>query len=127
VVRQMDASGLHYTTPMMQLQDPQQTKVLIVTLPETTPVLEAAVLQRDLRRAGIEPWAWIINASLSAAAPRAPLLVQRAANEAGHIDVVVRQHASRTALVALQRQEPVGLERLLELAGNPARSAPAAP
>lgn len=38
--------------------DPEKTKVIIVTLAETTPVLEAANLQRDLRRAGIEPWAW---------------------------------------------------------------------
>ena len=51
---------------MMRLQDPEQTKVLIVTLPETTPVLEAAKLQDDLRRAGIEPWAWIVNGSLAA-------------------------------------------------------------
>ena len=53
----MDSSGLRYTTPMMQLQDTKQTKVLIVTLAETTPVLEAANLQADLQRAGIEPWA----------------------------------------------------------------------
>lgn len=45
----------HFTTPMMQLQDPQRTKVLLVTLPETTPVLEAANLQADLKRAGIHP------------------------------------------------------------------------
>ena len=51
-------------TPMMRLQDPAQTKILIVTLPETTPVLEASGLQEDLRRAGIEPWGWVINASL---------------------------------------------------------------
>ena len=44
-------------TPMMRLQDAERTKILIVTLPETTPVLEAARLQGDLRRAGIEPWA----------------------------------------------------------------------
>ena len=117
VVRQMGSSGLHYTTPMMQLQDPRQTKVLIVTLPETTPVLEAANLQRDLRRAGIEPWAWIINASLMAASPRSPLLRQRAANEVREIDAVGRQHARRTALVALQVREPVGLAALLPLAG----------
>ncbi|MGL5987214.1 MAG: arsenical pump-driving ATPase, partial [Burkholderiales bacterium] len=61
VSRQMGDKGLHFTTPMMQLQDPKQTKVLIVTLAETTPVLEAAHLQDDLRRAGIEPWAWLIN------------------------------------------------------------------
>jgi hypothetical protein len=42
---------------MMQLQDQERTKVLLVTLPETTPVLEAANLQSDLERAGIHPWA----------------------------------------------------------------------
>ncbi len=66
IARQMGA-GAHFTTPMMQLQDPKQTKVLIVTLAETTPVLEAANLQADLRRAGIEPWAWVINNSVAAA------------------------------------------------------------
>ena len=54
VTRQMSRSGMQMTTPLMQLQDPRQTKVLIVTLAETTPVLEAARLQADLRRAGIE-------------------------------------------------------------------------
>ncbi len=43
--------------------DPEKTKVIIVTLAETTPVLEAANLQQDLRRAGIEPWAWVVNNS----------------------------------------------------------------
>lgn len=42
IARQMGETGVHFTTPMMQLQDPKQTKVLIVTLAETTPVLEAA-------------------------------------------------------------------------------------
>src|ERR1019366_6492922 len=71
IARQMNGTGMHFTTPMMQLQDPKQTKVLIVTLAETTPVLEAAALQADLRRAGIEPWAWIVNNSLAAAHPLA--------------------------------------------------------
>lgn len=56
---------VHFTTPMMQLQDPERTKVLLVTLPETTPVLEAANLQSDLERAGIHPGAGLsITASL---------------------------------------------------------------
>ncbi|VVM08417.1 partial nitrogenase iron protein NifH, partial [Methylacidimicrobium cyclopophantes] len=70
VERQMGKSGRSYTTPMMRLRDPKQTKVLIVTLAETTPILEAANLQADLRRAGIEPWAWIVNQSVAAAEPR---------------------------------------------------------
>ncbi|EEG08683.1 arsenical pump-driving ATPase [Pseudogulbenkiania ferrooxidans] len=112
VARQMGASGIHFTTPMMQLQDPAQTKVLIVTLAETTPVLEAANLQSDLRRAGIEPWAWIINNSLALANPTSPLLRRRAANELAQIDAVATRHAQRWAVVPLQAEEPVGVERL---------------
>jgi arsenite/tail-anchored protein-transporting ATPase len=118
VARQMNASGLHFTTPMMQLQDPAQTKILIVTLAETTPVLEAASLQADLRRAGIEPWAWIVNNSLAAANPSSALLRQRAFNEVEQIKLVASQHARRYAVVPLLSKEPVGVERLLDLAGG---------
>jgi len=113
VVRHM-APGVHVVTPMMRLQDPKQTKMLIVTLPETTPVLEAEALQADLRRAGIEPWAWVINSSLSAAGPRDPLLVARAAEEQPHIARVQRS-VDRLAIVPWLAHEPVGSERLREL------------
>ncbi|HEY0847953.1 MAG TPA: arsenical pump-driving ATPase [Noviherbaspirillum sp.] len=115
-MRQMGGKGMRFTTPMMQLQDEKQTKVLIVTLAETTPVLEAANLQADLRRAGIEPWAWIINHSLAGAAPESPLLRQRAMNELAQIELVAQQHARRWAIVPLQAQEPVGIEQLAKLA-----------
>ncbi|MCK2125590.1 arsenical pump-driving ATPase [Thauera aromatica] len=119
VARNMDKSGIaHFTTPMLQLQDPARTKVLIVTLAETTPVLEAARLQADLRRAGIEPWAWIINNSLAAAAAHAPLLAYRAAEEGPQIAAVREHHARRVALVPLQAEEPVGIDRLRALAGR---------
>jgi len=117
IVRQMGANG-HFTTPMMQLQDPQQTKVLIVTLAETTPVLEAANLQADLRRAGIEPWAWVINNSVAAAKVTSPLLLQRAQNELREIEAVTSQHATRYALVPLLQLEPVGAARLSHMAAN---------
>jgi len=115
IARQMAGTGLHYTTPMMQLQDPRQTKVLIATLAETTPVLEAAHLQDDLRRAGIEPWAWVVNNSVAAARPQSPLLRQRAQNELREIDAVATQHARRYAVVPLLAEEPVGLARLRQL------------
>ncbi len=118
VVRQLVNKGAHFTTPMMQLQDSQQTKVLLVTLAETTPVLEAANLQTDLRRAGIEPWAWIINNSVAATTVTSPLLRRRAQNELREIESVVTQHARRYAVVPLLRHEPVGVDRLLQLAGR---------
>lgn len=116
VTRQSD-SGAHFLTPLMQLQDTRQTKVLIATLAETTPVMEAANLQEDLRRAGIEPWAWIINNSIAATAVESPLLRQRAANELREIDEVAHQHTQRYAVVPLLPEEPVGVERLQALAG----------
>ena len=115
VVRQMGQTKAHFTTPMMQLQDPKQTKVLLVTLAETTPILEAANLQADLRRAGIEPWAWVINNSVAAASPRSALLRQRARNERREIDAVALQHARRYAVVPLMEAEPIGVQRLLDL------------
>lgn len=120
IQRQMDGKGLHFTTPMMQLQDPKQTKVLLVTLAETTPVLEAANLQSDLRRAGIEPWAWIINNSLAAASTGSPLLLERAANERKEISAVANTHAKRYAVVPLLPVEPVGKDNLLALSAPPA-------
>lgn len=115
VARQMGDKGISFTTPMMQLQDPAQTKVLIVTLPEQTPVLEAAHLQADLQRAGINPWAWIINNSLSLSPLASSLLQQRARAEQPHIAQVTEVHARRYALVPMQVSEPVGVTRLLAL------------
>ncbi|GAB3257367.1 arsenical pump-driving ATPase [Chitinimonas naiadis] len=113
--KKMAKGGLHFTTPMMQLQDPKQTKVLIATLAETTPVLEAANLQADLRRAGIEPWAWVVNQSLAAASPASSLLQQRAANERIQLEAVATHHTQRYAVVPMQTHEPVGLDRLRQL------------
>jgi arsenite/tail-anchored protein-transporting ATPase len=123
ITRQTTDKSLNVTTPMMRLQDGKQTKILLVTLAETTPVLEAAGLQADLRRAGIEPWAWIINNSVAAAHPLSPLLRQRAHNELREIEAVAKYHAHRYAVVPLLREEPVGVSHLLELSGHAATPA----
>ena len=103
---------------MMQLQDAKQTKVLIVTLAETTPVLEAASLQADLRRAGIEPWAWIINTSIAAANAKSPLLRQRAAKRIARDQCGRHSSCSSLCRRSLLTEEPVGVERLLEMAAG---------
>ncbi|ATF92357.1 arsenical pump-driving ATPase [Cedecea neteri] len=118
MVRQMGNTEERYLTPIMQLQDPEQTKVIIVTLAETTPMLEAANLQDDLRRAEIEPWAWIINNSIAAARPSSPLLKARASREISIIQQIQNGHARRIALTPLQHEEPVGIERLKKLSGR---------
>lgn len=82
-----------------RLRDPAFTRVLICTLPEATPVHEAASLQRDLRRASIEPFAWVITQSLAPLAVTDRLLLARQAQEARYIHEVVREHAQRSVLV----------------------------
>ena len=122
MARKMGSTGLRYTTALMQLQDCKHTKVIIVTLAESTPVLEAANLQSDLERAGIHPWAWVINNSIAAAATNARIesltLRQRARNELPQIVAVARRLSQRYAVVPLLPEEPIGLRRLLILAGE---------
>jgi arsenite-transporting ATPase len=102
-----------------RLRDPSFTHVLIVTLPEATPVHEAAALQADLKRAQIGPFAWVINQSFIEAQTSDPLLRARGAAELPFIREVTEQHASRTALVPWVPEEPVGAERLQQLFHEP--------
>jgi arsenite-transporting ATPase len=99
-------------TPMTRLQDPAWTRVIVVTLAETTPVLEAAALQGDLRRAGIEPWAWVVNRSLLAARPTDPLLRARAREELSQVVKVRDELARRVAVVPWRAVPPNGPEGL---------------
>jgi arsenite/tail-anchored protein-transporting ATPase len=105
-----------------QLRDPNFTSILIVTLAEPTPVHEAARLQQDLQRAGITPYAWVINQSFCATATRDPVLSQRAALEFRSITEVCDKLASRVVLTPWQSESPVGAEGLrhmLEMAVTP--------
>jgi arsenite-transporting ATPase len=98
-----------------RLRDPAFTHVLIVTLPEATPVHEAATLQEDLRRAHIEPFAWIINQSFARADLSDPVLVSRGLGELPYLREVTEQLAPRTAIVPWVPEEPVGPEKLQQL------------
>jgi arsenite-transporting ATPase len=82
-----------------RLRDAAFTKILLVTLPEATPVHEAAALQRDLLRAEIRPFAWVVNQSLVPLSVTDPVLVRRRANE-GRFHAEVVELAARVALVA---------------------------
>ena len=98
-----------------RLRDPRFTCVLIVTLAEATPVHEAAALQDDLRRAKIEPFAWVINQSFAESGSRDPLLVERGADEIPYIREVSGKFSKRTAIVPWVAEEPVGSDKLQQL------------
>jgi len=98
-----------------RLRDAEFTRVLVVTLPEATPVHEAAALQADLRRAQIEPFAWVINQSFAGCGSCDPLLLARGRGERPFIREVTERLAKRTALVPWVAEEPAGPERLQQL------------
>ncbi len=98
-----------------RLRDPNFTRVLIVTLPEATPVHEAAALQRDLRRAEIEPYAWVINEVLSPLPLTDPIMKQRQSHEQKYLREVKEVHASRVAIIPWQIEPPIGLQALSRL------------
>jgi arsenite/tail-anchored protein-transporting ATPase len=98
-----------------RLRDPNFTRVLIVTLPEATPVHEAAALQRDLRRAEIEPYAWVINQVLSPLPITDPLMKQRQSHEQKYLREVKEVQASRVAIIPWQIVPPTGLQALSRL------------
>ena len=101
-----------------RLRDPRFTKILLVTLAESTPVQEAERLQTDLRRAAIEPFGWVINASLLMSGTKNPTLVQRAQGEVPHILRVREDLAARSWLVPWYASIPTGEQALLAMAGR---------
>ena len=89
--------AVRFRTPYMSLQDQTLSKIILVTLPETTPMREAGSLQDDLKRAGIKPYAWLINQSLSMLTGISdPLLKSRANAEIEVIDTIKEIYSEKT-------------------------------
>ena len=122
----MDATGSYHRevarnlpdeaghTPLTRLQDPDNTTVIIVTLPETTPVLEAAGLCSELGRADIATWGWIVNRALTPTDTSSPLLTERIHAEQDPLKHV-KAHASRIAVTPYRETPPVGVGQLRAL------------
>lgn len=106
------ANANHIITPLMRLQDAEMTRVILVTLPEVTPVSQASALQDDLRRAKIEPWAWVINKSVAATGTTDPLLQARLAGEFRQTERIANGLARRTFVLPWLPEPPVGVQAL---------------
>lgn len=104
-----------------RLRDPGFTHILLVTLPEATPVHEAVRLQNDLARAGIHPFAWVVNQALTPVKTADPVLTSRQVNEQAYIDEVTEKHSQRVALIPWLIESPAGsagLSAILNGRGN---------
>ena len=120
MMREFDGHGsAHIITPLMRLQDAAYTKIILVTLPEVTPVSQAAALQEDLRRAGIEPFAWVLNKSVLAAGTRDPLLAARLLGERKQMQRMAAGLVKRVFTLAWLTMPPVGFSELSKLVSKP--------
>lgn len=89
-----------------RLRDGNFTRIVLCALPEATPVHEAAQLQSDLRRAGIEPFAWVANQSLSPLNVTDPVLVSRRAQENRYLTEIQEEQSTYPVLIELKTDMP---------------------
>ena len=116
MMREFEGHGAgRVITPLMRLQDAAYTKIILVTLPEVTPVSQAAALQDDLRRASIEPYAWVLNKSVLAAGTRDPLLAARLAGERKQMERMSAGLAKRLFILPWLIRPPIGFVELSRL------------
>ena len=123
MTREFESHGAaRVVTPLMRLQDAAYTKIILVTLPEVTPVSQAAALQEDLRRAGIQPYAWVLNKSVLAAGTRDPLLAARLAGERKQMDRLAAGLAKRVFTIPWLIVPPIGFTELSKLVAKPSHA-----
>jgi arsenite/tail-anchored protein-transporting ATPase len=121
MTREFEGHGAtRVVTPLMRLQDAAYTRIILVTLPEVTPVSQAAALQDDLRRARIEPYAWVLNKSVLAAGTHDPLLQARLVGERRQIERLSAGLAQRLYALPWLAVPPIGLGELSKLVRMPA-------
>lgn len=97
----LDATGSYHRELMRQsgdanvqdalsiLQDKNRTYPVMVALAESTPILEAKGLAGDLARAGITPYAWVINQALFTNQTTSAFLQRKAAHQLHTLSVLL--------------------------------------
>ena len=85
-----------------------ETEVLIVTLPEATPVYEALRLEDDLKRAGIAAKWWVVSQSLYGTNTTNPMLAAKAAGEVEWLNRIDEHAGGKFALIAWSAKEIKG-------------------
>jgi arsenite-transporting ATPase len=108
VLRKPSGSSEAVRRLLPRLRDSSFTHVLLVTLPEATPIHEAMQLERDLARADITPFAWVVNQSLTPLDVKDPVLRARRAHEAVHLRELAI-HAKRTAIEPWHADVPASI------------------
>lgn len=105
-------------TLLPKLRDKDFTKIFIVTLPESTPVHEAASLQNDLKRADIYPYGWIINKSFFDSGTTDTQLALKSINEIKYISEVIDKYSKKTIITPWSSEELQGENSFVRYLNN---------
>lgn len=97
-----------------RLRNKNETDVIIVTLPEPTPVYEAIRLEEDLQRASIYPSWWVINQSLAKTNTIDPILKARAATEMRWMNIV-SERSAQMSVIPWQSDLIIGYDKIKEM------------
>jgi len=106
VLKKKTASPQAVQSLLPRLRDAAFTSVLLVTLPEATPIHEAMQLEEDLIRAQIKPLAWVVNQSLVPLTIKDPLLASRRLLEVAYLREIT-DHAARVVLEAWSKSHAI--------------------
>jgi len=115
VAKSVDELPEAVKTLLPRVRDPKFTKVIIVALPEATPTHEASALQEDLRRAGIEPYGWIVNRCFAFSGTQDPALRAKGMDELFYLNEIMDRHAKKAVISPWVSQELNGAENLRHL------------
>jgi len=95
-----------------RLRDESQTAVIIVTLPEATPLFEALRLRDDLSRAGINNKWWVVNQCLSMTETKNDMLIARSIAEKQWLKMV--KEISRDNYVAIPWLQDASIQSIVK-------------
>ena len=110
-----DKESDELSTLLPRIKDSKFTKLLITTLAEATPTHEAKTLQEDLQRAGITPYAWVVNKTFANSGTNNNLLCQKGLNELKYIDEIKNDLSRKTVIspwIAEELNNSESLEKL---------------
>ena len=115
--------GLHVSRIDPKVETQRYIDKIMAAKPPNLDAQEQALMQEDLRRASVEPYAWVLNKSVLGAGTHDPLLAARLAGECKQIERMSAGLAKRLFTLPWLTVPPIGCVELSKLVRSPTSSA----
>lgn len=115
--------GLHVSRIDPKVEIQRYIDKIMAAKPPNLDAQQQALMQEDLRRASVEPYAWVLNKSVLGAGTHDPLLAARLAGECKQIERMSAGLAKRLFTLPWLTVPPIGCVELSKLVRSPTSSA----